>query len=77
MSQQEPIAAPPRGEEIHFPEPSIIPLLNAFGLTLVILGITFHWVVVALGALLFLVTLVRWIRDTAHEIDSLPLEHHH
>jgi len=77
MSEHEPIGAPPAGEQIHFPHPSAIPVLNAAGVTIAIIGITFHWSILVLGLILFLVTLVRWIRDTAHEIDELPLEHHH
>jgi hypothetical protein len=29
------------------------------------------------GILLFLVTLVRWVRDVRRDFDELPLEHHH
>ena len=76
MPDHEPIGAPPAGEQIHFPLPSIIPFLNALGLTIALLGVTFHWVVFVLGFALFLITLVRWIRDTARDIDELPLEHH-
>ena len=76
MPEQEPISAPPPGEQVHFPLPSIVPFLNALGLTITILGVTFHWVVLVLGLVLFLSTLARWIRDTARDIDDLPLEHH-
>ena len=77
MSVQEPIDAPPTGEEIHMPEPSIIPILNAAGLTIAILGVTLVWPVLAFGLALFVVTLVIWIRDAQHELDSLPADHHH
>jgi hypothetical protein len=76
MAEREPIAAPPAGEEIHMPGPSIVPILNAAGLAIAILGVTFHWSVLAFGAVLFLVTLVAWVRHTARDIDELPLEHH-
>ena len=76
MSIEEPIDAPPVGEEIHMPDPSIIPILNAFGLTVMILGITLNWPVIVAGAAIFVVTLIRWIRDAAHELDELPAEHH-
>ena len=69
--------APPAGEEIHLPGPSLIPLLNAVGLTLAIVGITTFWFVSVAGVILFLVTLVRWIRDVKHDFDELPLEHGH
>jgi O-antigen ligase len=67
--------APPVGEEIHMPEPSLIPVLNAIGLSLAIVGITLSTFVTAAGLVLFLVTLVRWIRDARHEISELPAEH--
>jgi hypothetical protein len=69
--------APPAGEEIHLPGPSLIPLLNATGLTLAIVGVTTMWYVSVAGAILFLVTLVRWIRDVRRDFDELPLEHVH
>jgi hypothetical protein len=72
----EPVIAPPTGEEIHMPGPSIIPFLNAAGLAIAIIGVTFHWAVLALGAALFLWTLIIWVRDVARDIDELPLEHH-
>ena len=57
------------------PEPSLIPILNAVGLSLAIVGITLSMFVTAVGVVLFLVTLVRWIRDARHEISELPAEH--
>jgi hypothetical protein len=69
--------APPVGEEIHLPGPSIIPLLNAVGITLGIVGITTFFVVSIVGVILFLVTLVIWIRDVRRDFDELPLEHSH
>ena len=76
MSIEEPTDAPPAGEEIHMPDPSIIPILNAFGLAVVIIGITLTWPIIAVGGVIFLVTLAIWIRDAARELDSLPAEHH-
>jgi hypothetical protein len=69
------IDAPPVGEEIHMPEPSLLPILNAVGLTLAIVGITLSLIVTIAGLVLFLVTLVRWIRAATHEISELPAEH--
>ena len=70
------IDAPPVGEDIHMPEPSLLPILNAAGLSLAIVGITISLIVTAVGLVLFLVTLVRWIRAATHEISELPAEHH-
>ena len=67
--------APPVGEEVHMPEPSLIPVLNAIGLSLAIVGITLSIVITAIGLVLFLVTTVRWVRDARHEISELPAEH--
>ena len=67
--------APPVGEEIHMPEPSLVPILNAIGLSLAIVGLTLSTLVTAAGLLLFFVTLIRWIRDARHEISELPAEH--
>jgi hypothetical protein len=69
--------APPPGEEIHLPGPSLVPFLNAVGLTLAIVGITTYWIVSVAGILLFVFTLIRWIRDVRRDFDELPLEHHH
>jgi hypothetical protein len=69
--------APPPGEEIHLPGPSLVPILNAIGVTLAIVGITTFWIVSVAGILLFAFTLARWIRDVRRDFDELPLEHHH
>jgi hypothetical protein len=69
--------APPPGEEIHLPGPSLVPFLNAVGLSLAIVGITTFWILSVAGILLFLFTLLRWIRDVRRDFDELPLEHHH
>jgi hypothetical protein len=72
---QEP-GAPPVGEEIHMPAPSLIPLVNAVGLALAIVSITLNVVLVVIGALIFLVSTVIWINDVRKDIGHLPLEHH-
>jgi hypothetical protein len=77
MSDIEHQSAPPVGEEIHMPSPSVLPLINAAGLAFAIVCITISWYLVAAGMIVFLVTAVRWIRDTRHEIAELPLEHEH
>ena len=68
---------PPVGEEIHLPGPSIIPFMMSLGITATVVGTTIDWIWTVLGLIIFLVTLVIWIRDTRHEIDALPEEHHH
>jgi hypothetical protein len=66
---------PPVGEEIHLPGPSLLPILNALGLTLAIIGITLGLVLVVVGGLLFLVTTWKWIASTRRDIAALPPEH--
>jgi O-antigen ligase len=68
--------APPTGEQIHVPTPSILPVLNALGLSTAIVGITISLVLVIAGLLLFLGTAIVWIRDAKREMEDLPLEHH-
>jgi hypothetical protein len=65
---------PPVGEEIHLPGPTILPLLTALGVTLVLVGLTTFVELTVLGAVLSIVCVVRWIKDTRREIDGLPLD---
>ena len=62
-------------EEIHLPDPSYMPVLLAFGVTVVVVGVVLTWVMVAIGLIITLVALVRWIRQTREEMAELPLEH--
>ena len=71
------VEAPPAGEQIHMPSPSIIPVLNAAGLSTAIVGITISMTLVVAGLLLFFGTAIVWIRDARREMEDLPLEHHH
>jgi hypothetical protein len=65
---------PPVGEEIHIPGPTVLPVLTAVGITLALIGITTFLVLTVVGVILTLVCTVRWIKDTRHEIDELPLD---
>ncbi len=67
--------APPAGEEVHMPEPSILPIVNAVGVTLALVGITLSPAISIIGLVIFIVTLVAWVRAAAHEISELPLDH--
>jgi hypothetical protein len=68
--------APPVGEEVHMPEPSLLPILNAVGISLAIVGITISPFISAAGLILFLVTLVKWVRSARRDLAELPAEHH-
>ena len=65
---------PPAGEDIHLPGPSILPVLTAVGITLALIGLTTFWELSVIGGLLTIVCVVRWIKDTRHEVDQLPLD---
>jgi len=67
---------PPVGEEIHLPGPSLLPILNAAGITLGIIGITLGWYLSVVGIVLFVVTTAKWIASTRRDIAELPPEHH-
>jgi hypothetical protein len=68
-------ALPQPTEEIHLPDPSYLPPAMALGITLIVTGIVIGLPVVIIGAIIFLITLVRWIRQTREEMGQLPLEH--
>lgn len=68
---------PPAGEEIHLPGGSLQPIAIAVGITLMLLGLTTFAVLIVAGAIIFLCTLVLWIRDARREFEELPLEHEH
>ena len=68
-------ALAPPSEEIHLPEPAYTPVVLAFGVTLAVIGVVLSWAMVAIGLLIALVALVRWIRQMREEMAELPLEH--
>ena len=67
---------PPAGEEIHLPGPTILPLVSAIAITLIVIGTTITWILSAIGGVLFILTTVRWIRDTRRDVGALPEQHH-
>jgi hypothetical protein len=68
-------ALPAPTEEIHLPDPSFLPVVVAFGISIAIIGVVFSWVMVAAGLLIFLIALFRWIGQTRREMAELPLGH--
>ena len=58
------------------PGPTLIPFAMAIGITLVVIGTTIDWLFSAVGGVIFVVTLVMWIRDTRRDVSELPEEHH-
>ncbi len=68
--------APPAGEEIHLPGPSLIPFLSAIAITLIVIGTTISWLLSIVGLIILVWTTIRWIRDTRRDVQALPEEHH-
>ena len=77
MSDAEHTGAPPVGEEVHMPAPSILPMINAASLAIAIVSITLSWWIVGAAMIVFLATTIRWVRDVRRDIAELPLEHSH
>ena len=63
------------GETIHLPGPSYLPVATAFGLTIAIVGVVLSWVIVAIGVVIAVIAIGRWISETRQDISELPLEH--
>jgi hypothetical protein len=70
-----PEQAPPVGEEVHIPGPSILPFVTAIGITLMVIGTTINWIFSGIGLVIFIVAVGIWIRDTRRDINELPEEH--
>ena len=68
---------PPPAEAIHMPEPSYLPVILAFGVLVLLVGLILTWIISAIGLIIFLVALVRWIGQARAETRELPLEHGH
>ena len=68
-------ALPAPSEEIHLPDPAYTPVVLAFGVTVIVIGVVLNWVMVVIGAIIALIALVRWIRQVREEMADLPLEH--
>ena len=70
-----PQEAPPVAEEIHLPGPTLIPLVTAVGLTLTVIGTTINWLISIVGAVILVLCVIRWIRDTRRDVRALPEQH--
>ena len=69
--------APPPGEPIHLPDPSYLPVLVAAGTTIALVGVVINWVIFAMGLIMTVVVIVRWVGQTRREMGELPLDHGH
>jgi Cytochrome c oxidase subunit IV len=66
---------PPRGESVHLPGPSYLPVIVAAGVTMIVAGVVIQWLVSVAGLLITLIAVVRWVRETREDIGELPLDH--
>lgn len=69
---------PPAGEDIHLPGNSVQPLILTVGITILLVGLTLNWWIIAVGLIITVATLVAWVRDAIRETNAFPLhdEHH-
>jgi Flp pilus assembly protein TadB len=72
-----PAPAPPAGEEIHLPGPSILPLACAIAITLIVIGTTINLIISVLGLIMLVIIVIRWVGDTRRDVADLPEEHVH
>ena len=68
-------AVPPPGEPVHLPGPSYLPVVTALGISIAVIGIVLSWILVAIGGVIAVVAIVRWVRETREDMAELPLEH--
>jgi Flp pilus assembly protein TadB len=72
-----PAQAPPAGEEIHLPGPSLLPLLTAIAITLIIVCTTISLIISVVGLIALVIIVIRWVNDTRRDVAELPEEHIH
>lgn len=72
-----PAPAPPAGEEIHLPGPTILPFMAAIAITLIVIGTTINLIISIVGLIFLVVVVIRWVGDTRRDIAELPEEHVH
>jgi Flp pilus assembly protein TadB len=73
---EHPAPAPPAGEELHLPGPSVPPFAAAIAITMVVIGTTINLIISIVGLIALVVIIVRWVRDTRRDVAALPEEHH-
>jgi hypothetical protein len=66
---------PQAAEAIHLPEPSYLPFVLALGLTITLVGVLTGIVIAAIGLIISLTVIVRWIRSARVDMADLPLDH--
>ena len=72
-----PPEAPPPGEEVHLPGPTLLPLIVAAAITLIVIGTTISFILSGIGIVILVVAVFRWVSDTSRDVAALPEEHRH
>jgi Flp pilus assembly protein TadB len=73
---EHPVPAPPPGEELHLPGPSILPFACAIAITLVVIGTTINIILSIVGLIALVIIVIRWVADTRRDVAELPESHH-
>jgi hypothetical protein len=67
------VSQPPKPtESIYLPRPTVLPVLVAFGLAAVIVGLFSWWPYAVIGGVIALVSLIAWLRRNREEIGRMP-----
>ncbi len=66
---------PPAGERVHLPGPSYLPAVLALGASIAIIGVVISPALLVIGGVVFLIALLRWVREARAEMAELPLDH--
>ena len=69
--------APPAGEEIHLPGPTLLPIVTAAAITLIVIGTTISIILIIVGVIVLIISVFRWVSDTSRDVAALPEEHSH
>ena len=70
-------APPPAGEPVHLPDPSYLPVVVAFGISVALIGVVVNWALFGIGVAITVYAVSRWISSAREDIADLPLEHEH
>ncbi len=77
IENDHPAPAPPAGEEIHLPGPSLLPFACAVAITLIVIGTTINLILSVIGLVALVFIVIRWVADTRRDVAELPEEHVH
>ncbi len=75
MSDERDTEAPPAGEQLHLPRPSLLPPILAVGLALALVGVTVSIILTVAGLAISIPALVLWIRSAREDMADLPPGH--